>query len=144
MFSCTSTEIITLTDVSDVYNISTGHDPHEFIIRRSRQGITLYFSSPERDAIIKVSYYLPKRMSLTGMFFADNPRSERKDEGIQHIHCREVFSIHECSSKLDPYRYAQCRLGRRRTPQCCVRSSLRSLRSSEIPQEPHRGFERFV
>ena len=54
MFSCTSTEIITLTDVSDVYNVSTGHDPYEFIIRRSRQGITLYFSSPEREAIIKV------------------------------------------------------------------------------------------
>jgi len=54
MFSCTSTEIITLTDVSDVYNVSTGHDPFEFIIRRSRQGITLYFSSPAREAIIKV------------------------------------------------------------------------------------------
>ncbi|KAH7916805.1 hypothetical protein BJ138DRAFT_1121610 [Hygrophoropsis aurantiaca] len=51
--SCKSTEIISLTDVSDTYNISTGHDPYEFIIRRSKQGITSYFSSSLRDSIVK-------------------------------------------------------------------------------------------
>jgi hypothetical protein len=51
--SCKYTEIIPLTDVSDVYNVSTGHDPSEFIIRRCRQGITLYFSSAFRENIVK-------------------------------------------------------------------------------------------
>lgn len=51
--SCQSTELIPLTDVSDIYNVSTGHDLHEFIIRR-RQGVTVYFSSPSREKIVKV------------------------------------------------------------------------------------------
>lgn len=45
---------MSLADISDVYNVSTGQDPDEFIIRKIRHGITLYFSSPMRDAIIKV------------------------------------------------------------------------------------------
>lgn len=52
--SCRSTEILHLSDISDVYSVSTGHEPHEFIIRQTRQGVTLYFSSPQRDAIVKV------------------------------------------------------------------------------------------
>jgi neurofibromin 1 len=52
--SCKSTEIISLADVSDAYNVSTGLDPYEFIIRRSKQGVTSYFSSPQRDSIVKV------------------------------------------------------------------------------------------
>ncbi|OJT09503.1 Neurofibromin [Trametes pubescens] len=51
--SCKATEIIPLGDINDVYNVSTGHDSHEFIIRKIRQGVTLYFSSPHRDAIVK-------------------------------------------------------------------------------------------
>ncbi|KAG8218508.1 hypothetical protein J3R82DRAFT_4145 [Butyriboletus roseoflavus] len=51
--TCKSTEIISLADVSDAYNVSTGLDPHEFIIRLSRQGVTSYFSSPHRDNIVK-------------------------------------------------------------------------------------------
>ena len=50
------TEIVSLADISDVYNVSTGQDPDEFIIRKIRHGITLYFSSPMRDAIIKVHH----------------------------------------------------------------------------------------
>ncbi|KAF9527976.1 hypothetical protein CPB83DRAFT_363170 [Crepidotus variabilis] len=50
--SCKSTELIPLTDVSDIYNVSTGQDVHEFIIRR-RQGVTVYFSSPSREQIVK-------------------------------------------------------------------------------------------
>ncbi|KAI0065862.1 hypothetical protein BV25DRAFT_1988944 [Artomyces pyxidatus] len=50
---CKSVEIIPLTDVSDVYNVSTGLDPSEFIIRKTRQAVTLYFSSPKRDIIVK-------------------------------------------------------------------------------------------
>ena len=52
--TCKLTEIVSLADISDVYNVSTGQDPDEFIIRKIRHGITLYFSSPARDAIIKV------------------------------------------------------------------------------------------
>ncbi|KAJ7620066.1 hypothetical protein FB45DRAFT_146957 [Roridomyces roridus] len=52
--SCKSTEIISLMDVSDVYNVSSiGQDAHEFIIRRAQQGTTVYFSSPSREAIVK-------------------------------------------------------------------------------------------
>ncbi|KAI0371618.1 hypothetical protein BV20DRAFT_1017123 [Pilatotrama ljubarskyi] len=53
LLSCKATEIIPLSDINDVYNVSTGHDSHEFIIRKIRQGVTLYFSSPHRDAIVK-------------------------------------------------------------------------------------------
>ncbi|KAI0775878.1 hypothetical protein BD413DRAFT_470082 [Trametes elegans] len=53
LLSCKATEIIPLNDINDVYNVSTGHDSHEFIIRKIRQGVTLYFSSPYRDAIVK-------------------------------------------------------------------------------------------
>lgn len=52
--SCQSTDIIPLNDVSDVYNVSTGHELDEFIIRR-RQGVTVYFSSPSRERIVKVN-----------------------------------------------------------------------------------------
>lgn len=51
--SCKSTELIPLTDVSDIYNVSTGQELNEFIIRR-RQGVTVYFSSPSREFIVKV------------------------------------------------------------------------------------------
>ncbi|PPQ78909.1 hypothetical protein CVT25_002369 [Psilocybe cyanescens] len=50
--SCKSTELIPLTDVSDIYNVSTGQEANEFIIRR-RQGVTVYFSSPNREQIVK-------------------------------------------------------------------------------------------
>ncbi|KAG7097519.1 hypothetical protein E1B28_004862 [Marasmius oreades] len=50
---CRSTEIVLLAEISDVYNVQTGQEINEFIIRRSRQGDTLYFSSPARDMIIK-------------------------------------------------------------------------------------------
>ncbi|KAF7975643.1 hypothetical protein HWV62_9093 [Athelia sp. TMB] len=49
--ACRSTEIIYLKDVNDIYNVSTGQDPFEFIIRRIRQGVTLYFSSTMRETI---------------------------------------------------------------------------------------------
>lgn len=52
--SCRATEIIPLADISDVYNVSTGSDVHEFIIRRNRHGVTTYFTSTQRDMIVKV------------------------------------------------------------------------------------------
>lgn len=54
--SCKATEIIPLKDISDVYNVSTGHDSYEFIVRKLRQGVTLYFSSSQRDTIVKVCF----------------------------------------------------------------------------------------
>ncbi|TDL29911.1 hypothetical protein BD410DRAFT_780416, partial [Rickenella mellea] len=47
------TEIVPLSDVDDIYNVTTGRDANEFIVRRSRNGGTLYFASPEREQIIK-------------------------------------------------------------------------------------------
>lgn len=55
-------ELIPLVDISDAYNVSTGHDPSEFVIRKTRQGSTLYFVSPARDAIVKVSPSLVGRI----------------------------------------------------------------------------------
>ncbi|RDB19915.1 Neurofibromin [Hypsizygus marmoreus] len=52
-FSCKGTEIIPLVDISDVYNVSTGTDLYEFIIRRNRHGMTVYFSSAQRETIVK-------------------------------------------------------------------------------------------
>ena len=52
--SCRATEIISLADISDVYNVSTGHEANEFIIRKIRHGSTLYFTSIDRDEIVKV------------------------------------------------------------------------------------------
>lgn len=57
-----------MADISDVYNVSTGQDPDEFIIRKIRHGITLYFSSPMRDAIIRV-YRLLKTGSHALIYF---------------------------------------------------------------------------
>ncbi|KAJ3719315.1 hypothetical protein C8R42DRAFT_777357 [Lentinula raphanica] len=51
--ACKSTEIVLLVDVSDVYNVQTGLETNEFIIRRSRQGDTIYFTSPHRESIIR-------------------------------------------------------------------------------------------
>ena len=53
-FMCKITEIVPYIDVGDVYNVSTGRDVHEFIVRRNRNGGTLYFSSSEREHIVKV------------------------------------------------------------------------------------------
>ncbi|OCH94514.1 hypothetical protein OBBRIDRAFT_722708 [Obba rivulosa] len=51
--SCKATEIVPLADINDVYNVSTGQESHEFIIRKIRHGLTLFFSSSARDAIVK-------------------------------------------------------------------------------------------
>ena len=50
---CRATEIIPLVDISDVYNVQTGQDAFEFIIRKIRHGSTLYFTSQQRDLIVK-------------------------------------------------------------------------------------------
>lgn len=67
--SCKATDIISLTDINDVYNVSTGHETHEFIIRKTRHGTTMYFSSLARDSIVKVRYrafsYNPYFMNST-------------------------------------------------------------------------------
>ncbi|TRM67484.1 hypothetical protein BD626DRAFT_544948 [Schizophyllum amplum] len=52
-FSCRCTDIMRLTDISDVYNVTTGADINEFIMRKGKQGVTMYFSSPHRETIVK-------------------------------------------------------------------------------------------
>ncbi|KAI0265102.1 hypothetical protein BC834DRAFT_880157 [Gloeopeniophorella convolvens] len=64
---CKSVEIIPLSEVSDVYNVSTGHDPSEFIIRKSRQLNTLYFSSSARDQIVKAIRAAKGRLRATNL-----------------------------------------------------------------------------
>lgn len=57
--TCRSIEIIPLTDVGDVYNVSTTQDVvNEFIIRRNRTGSTVYFTSSSREVIVKVCHLL--------------------------------------------------------------------------------------
>jgi neurofibromin 1 len=46
-----------LADIGDIYNIFTGQDMNEFIVRR-RQGSTAYFFSNLRDPIVKVHLIL--------------------------------------------------------------------------------------
>ncbi|KAH9030143.1 hypothetical protein EDB85DRAFT_1456161 [Lactarius pseudohatsudake] len=63
--ACKSVEIIPFLEISDVYNVSTGHDPSEFIIRKSRQSNTLYFSSAARDHIVKAIRAAKGRLRAT-------------------------------------------------------------------------------
>ncbi len=62
--SCRATEIIPLADISDIYNVATGHDANEFIIRKIRHGTTLYFTSSTRDSVVKVRYWRLNRHAL--------------------------------------------------------------------------------
>ncbi|KAG9027475.1 Ras GTPase activating protein ira2 [Tulasnella sp. JGI-2019a] len=61
------TEIIMLSDVDDVYNVSTGQEANEFVIRRNRSGGTMYFSSPARDAIVKAVRTAKGKLKADGM-----------------------------------------------------------------------------
>ncbi|KAF8270977.1 hypothetical protein EI94DRAFT_1797570 [Lactarius quietus] len=65
--ACKSVEIIPFSEISDVYNVSTGHDPSEFIIRKSRQSNTLYFSSAARDHIVKAIRAAKGRLRATNL-----------------------------------------------------------------------------
>lgn len=48
-------EVIPLTDITDIYKVSTSPDLHnEFIIRKNRSGTTIYLTSTAREDIIKV------------------------------------------------------------------------------------------
>ncbi|KAH8118768.1 hypothetical protein DFH11DRAFT_1839273 [Phellopilus nigrolimitatus] len=70
-FSCKTTEIVPFGDIGDIYNVSTGRDANEFIIRRNRNGGTLYFSSPERDLIVKTIRTAKSRMNVSRSIFFD-------------------------------------------------------------------------
>ncbi|KAL5507799.1 IRA2 [Sanghuangporus vaninii] len=70
-FSCKTTEIIPFGDIGDIYNVATGRDANEFIIRRNRNGGTLYFSSPDRDHIVKAIRSAKSRMNSTRAVFFD-------------------------------------------------------------------------
>ncbi|KAJ4479043.1 hypothetical protein J3R30DRAFT_2708420 [Lentinula aciculospora] len=70
--ACKSVEIVLLADVSDVYNVQTGLETNEFIIRRSRQGDTIYFTSPNRETIIRTI-----RAAKSGLKDQQMPLAER-------------------------------------------------------------------
>lgn len=74
-------EIIPLTDVSDAYNVSTGHELNEFVIRKTRHGSTLYFASPLREAIVKVRSvgHVNVRLMYIDELFSSRPYVVRKE-----------------------------------------------------------------
>lgn len=83
-----------MADVSDAYNVSTGLDPHEFIIRLSRQGVISYFSSPHRDNIVKV-YFQQHDISEGSLFFWQairSAKSQLRDSQVLRIERFPRFS----------------------------------------------------
>ncbi|KAG0709913.1 hypothetical protein DFH29DRAFT_1012634 [Suillus ampliporus] len=94
--SCKSTEIISLADVSDAYNVSTGLDPYEFIIRRSKQGVTSYFSSPQRDSIVKSIRTSKSQLRDTRYFSMDRfPRLSNISATLLHVGMLNIDSEDE-------------------------------------------------
>jgi neurofibromin 1 len=94
--NCKSTEIISLADVSDVYNVSTGLDPYEFIIRRSKQGVTSYFSSPQRDSIVKSIRTAKSQLRDTRYFRMDRfPRFSNISATLLHVGMLNIDSEDE-------------------------------------------------
>jgi len=65
--ACRNVEIIILADIGDIYNIFTGQDMDEFIVRR-RQGHTSYFFSRLRDPIVKVCLFVWPFLNLKPCF----------------------------------------------------------------------------
>ncbi|KAE9382353.1 hypothetical protein BT96DRAFT_1059676, partial [Gymnopus androsaceus JB14] len=70
---CRSAEIVLLADVSNMYTVQTGHETNEFIVRRSRQGDTISFTSPNRETIIRTiraakSHLKDQQMPLAEQF----------------------------------------------------------------------------
>ncbi|KAG8959528.1 Ras GTPase activating protein ira2 [Tulasnella sp. 419] len=63
---CQLTEIIMLSDIDDVYNVSTGHEINEFAIRRNRSGGTIYFSAGARENIVKAIRTVKGRLKADG------------------------------------------------------------------------------
>lgn len=80
--SCKTVEVIPFQDIGDIYNVSTGRDVNEFIIRRNRNGGTLYFSSEERDDIVKVCGQERTLGVIAELSCSEHTR--RKDQDGQH------------------------------------------------------------
>ncbi|KAI6003613.1 hypothetical protein EDD15DRAFT_2567619 [Pisolithus albus] len=94
--SCKCTEIIPLADVSDVYNVSTGLDPNEFIIRLSKQGSTSYFSSPSRDAIVKSIRAAKSQLRDNHTFTSERfPRFSNVSANLLHVGMLNIDSEEE-------------------------------------------------
>ena len=113
--SCKTVEVVPFQDIGDIYNVSTGRDVNEFIIRRNRNGGTLYFSSAERDAIVKVCVegISPKVIAKPIRFRAYDPQRSKwstrgrfnliKRRGSQTSTLRSLTSA--CSTRT-----ASCRI----------------------------------
>ncbi|KAL4081516.1 hypothetical protein V8B97DRAFT_1923406 [Scleroderma yunnanense] len=94
--SCKCTEIIPLADVSDAYNVSTGLDPHEFIIRLSRQNSTSYFSSQSRDAIVKAIRAAKSQLRDSHSFSTERfPRFSNVSATLLHVGMLNIDSEEE-------------------------------------------------
>jgi neurofibromin 1 len=50
---CRLTEIIYFSDIDDIYNVASGIEGNEFVIRRSRGSGTVYFASIARESVVK-------------------------------------------------------------------------------------------
>lgn len=68
--TCRNVEIINLADIGDIYNIFTGQDMNEFIVRR-RQGSTSYFFSHLRDPIVKAIRHAKGKLKDTQMHMSE-------------------------------------------------------------------------
>ncbi|KAI6130277.1 hypothetical protein EDD16DRAFT_1541379 [Pisolithus croceorrhizus] len=94
--SCKCTEIIPLADVSDVYNVSTGLDPNEFIIRLSKQSFTSYFSSQSRDAIVKSIRAAKSQLRDNHTFSSERfPRFSNVSANLLHVGMLNIDSEEE-------------------------------------------------
>ncbi|KAI6152285.1 hypothetical protein BKA82DRAFT_4387651 [Pisolithus tinctorius] len=94
--SCKCTEIIPLADVSDVYNVSTGLDPNEFIIRLSKPSSTSYFSSQSRDAIVKSIRAAKSQLRDNHTFSSERfPRFSNVSATLLHVGMLNIDSEEE-------------------------------------------------
>lgn len=98
--ACKAIEVIPLNDISDIYNVAVGSE-HEFIIRQTRHS-TIFFSSPVRDLLVKVSFKNHSCASSSSSS-VEHPISERPSKGPPTTTCRTIFTILKCFCNFTPY-----------------------------------------
>lgn len=144
LLSCKATELVPLCDINDVYNVSTGHDSYEFIIRKIRQGVTLYFSSPYRDNIVKV---VPKHWDYHGFRLnreTGHSRSKEQDACYTATRHRTTQQVIKYYHHAPSYRFLGCYIRRGRVPHSMLRAALRDLHISGLRGTPVCTFQRWA
>ena len=138
--SCKSTELIPLTDVSDIYNVSTGQELNEFIIRR-RQGVTVYFSSPSREPIVKVK---PEPFAKHFTYaLSDRSICQGPAKGSTSTFGGAIFQVLQRTCDSPPHWLPECGPQRWGVARGCLRSPGRRLQILEVWQESNYRFQRY-